>query len=144
MNIVKIKIASALLLACCFFLPLSQCQSPVKIDEASGQPISQIEVTNTSPYEFIDSTDLESYLWFAVYFWPIPFLLYRIKSTRKKLVLTYEATQGLFCIASAYFITVMAFFGKPLFGAYLAWVALSCYFIGILTNTFAFMKRRQI
>lgn len=149
MSAAKIKFVSAIIIACCFFLPLSKCQKqhPVKVTEI------QVEVAETQetpaveyiyPYKSFELVDLESYFLLAAFFWPVPFLLFKPSSKKRKVRLFLEVTQGICCLLSAYLITLMALVGTPVVGAYLAWVALCFYFAFVVIGIVKLFKKGSL
>jgi hypothetical protein len=136
--IIKLKFLFSLLLACCLFLPLSQCSSstPPKIGEPQQKVI-------TKRYAFNSPSDIDSWLHLSTLVFPFLISVVSIKS-KHKIKLSLLAL--VICFGALYTVVSATFLAdRILIGGYLAYVS-SLSLITLLSFEIwlNYKKRRQV
>jgi hypothetical protein len=144
-----IKAVAAVLLLTSFFMPLSSCRYELAKDAFVRNPAGEREkpvlVKRKEPdvsyaYELLDIDDYEAWLIVLAFTWPIPLLLYerfgRRSSVRRSLIFLGL----LLCIGSGYMVWAITFAEDLLYGAYVAFAALVCFFAASLLEAYFIIR----
>jgi inner membrane protein len=143
----NVKRVAAVLLFVALFLPLSRCarQAPVP---PGGEPQANAPVTYEYSYAWtrFDAGNAGSYLAILSFLWPLPILLWEAFSKRRTALVVLLWLQPLLCLGSAWLIYMRTLLEQPWTGAWLAWTALSAYFLAsvcaLVSDVRAALKRR--
>ncbi len=135
--IVKLKFLSSLLLACCLFLPLSECSSSTAPKAGTSQ-----QKVITKQYAFNSASEVNSWLNLLALLSPFIVLVLTIKSKHKVKV---SLAVLVISLGSLYSLLNVTFWSeKILFGGYLAYFSCISLIVLILFETwFNFRALRQ-
>lgn len=144
----NVKRAAAVLLFVALFLPLSRCarQAPAGPE---GQPQAQAPVEYEYSYAWtrFDAGNIGSYLAILSFLWPLPILLYEAFGKQRTARVILLWLQPLLCIGAAWLIYLRTILEEPWTGAWLAWTALSAYFLASVytagADVYASVKRKR-
>lgn len=144
----RIKRAAAVLLFVAIFFPLSRCGRPASAP-AGAQPQAQAPTEYTYSYAWsrFETDNIGSYLAILCFLWPIPILLYEAfgKNRTARVVLLW--LQPLLCLGAAWMIYLRTMLEQPWTGAWLAWSALTAYFLASVyaagADVYAAVKRKH-
>lgn len=125
-TVFSIKCISAVVLLLAFFMPLSQCSGP--IEENSDKPP---EIIVKYAYSVDTMSPLALVANIGAFFWPILMVVLLTFKRALSSSLLIKFIELLFCFGTGYMLVVLNIFGKPLYGSYVAALAISIY--GILT-----------
>lgn len=145
----RIKIIAVFLLLACLVLPFSSCS--YHIDEngrptyLSKKPAVQLVTEYSYPWKEFDPKEYMSWLFILCFLWPIPILIHRYRSRRKRLKQVFWVLEPLFIGGSSWYIYFEShFLVNPAFGSYLALTANGTYGVAWLSEVLIkFMKRRK-
>ena len=124
--VITIKRVFALILLLAFFMPLSQCTTYDPNNEEAA-PIINIDYG----YSNKQILSLDMAISIAAFSWPM--FLQLLIAIRKALNISiwYKSLELVCCLGTAYMLFIINIFGKPLYGSYIAVIALGFY--GLLT-----------
>jgi len=123
MSIGSIRKVGGLLIIISFVLPLSTCQvasNPNVLHE------TRKAVTNYG-YSYVDSNDMESWIFPVAFFWPVPVLLFRGRIKKRIQIRIISVIEILLCLYSAYLIGAVSYLGKPQYGFFVAIIGIGVY-----------------
>ena len=137
-----------------FFLPISRCavgkvtvyeQPPVLIGSEiikEDRPIQNTESTQGDnnagynyPYKWTALDELDYWVNFLSFFWPIPILTYCWVGKKHKIITSLKFAEPFLCLGSSYIIASLSFFGEIMYGGYLALASITSYFIASCIDT---------
>lgn len=118
-----IKLLSAVLLLVAMFLPLSRCS------RSEPAPKKEIVYEYTYSWSHFDYRDPSSTLPVIAFLWPLPIVLYDIFGKKQWLKTFLSWLEPLLAVGSGYLLYLRTMFGELLFGGYVAYIALSAYFL---------------
>ena len=141
------KLIATILLLASFFMPLSSCgvklAGPLELG-TEEQPrlrlVERDEPVVSYAYELFQIDDYESWLFPLAFVWPIPLLLYqRFGRPKVKGVLTFLGL--LLCVGSVFMLVIVVFFEEPLYGVYVALVAIVSYFLASIVEAYLIVRQ---
>lgn len=130
-------------------MPLSSCEVKV-VGEAFElraeervrlRLVKRDEPAVTYAYEIFEVNDYESWLVPLTFFWPVPFLLYQRFGRRTKVKGSLTFLGLLLCACSVGMLVVIVFFEDPLYGVYVALVAIVSYFLASVVEAYLIVRR---
>lgn len=135
----RIKIGASLLLLVCIVLPFSSCTRHLDEDGKSTYISKKATVETVTEYSYawedFDLKDFSGWLFLLCFIWPIPILVHRYKSKRKRLKLIFWTLEPIFLGGASYYIDFSStFLATPAIGAYLMQVAYFSYGISWISE----------
>jgi hypothetical protein len=146
----KVRFAGAVVLLCTMFLPLSQCS---RHGDNSAPPTAQAlahshrlfpQSDNDFDYEYAIKElgfSWKGLLTLVAFGWPLCFVLWSRKFRRSRVWWLFCLIELLLCFGTIYWLTVLTFGGRWLYGGHLASIAVAVYGSGALASLLFGIRR---